>query len=147
MNPTLSYELYIAASPDKVWSALTDGALTEQYFYGTRLTGTLERGAKVAYLAGDMRMVEAEVVAVKKGAQLVIHQRSLWDEKVAKDAASKVSWELEAAGEATHLKLVHDGFTGETETYKQSAAGWPVILSGMKTLIETGRPLKLPSQS
>jgi uncharacterized protein YndB with AHSA1/START domain len=147
MTPKLTYDVYIAASPDRVWSALTDGGLTEQYFYGTRVKSAFERGAKIDYLAGDMKRVEGEIVSVKKGQALVMSQRMVWDDKVKADPASQVAWELEAAGEATHLRLVHDGFTAENETFKQSAQGWPVILSGMKTLLETGKPLKLPSMS
>jgi uncharacterized protein YndB with AHSA1/START domain len=140
----LAYELYIAAPAERVWKALTDGALTAQYFYGTRVESSFRRGASIAYGAGGQTLVEGEVLGVEPNRQLVISQRATWDPGVAADPASKVSWQLTPMGEATRLSLVHDGFEGETETYKQSAAGWPVILSGLKTLLETGRPLVLP---
>jgi uncharacterized protein YndB with AHSA1/START domain len=142
-DPKLSYEIYIAAPAARVWSALTDGALTEQYFYGTRVESAFEAGAPIAYAAGGARMVEGEVLAVDRGTRLTISQRATWDEKVAADPASRVAWELAPMGDATRLGLVHDGFGGETETYRQSAAGWPLILSSLKTLLETGRPLVL----
>lgn len=145
-DPQLSYELYIAAPAARVWGALTEGALTEQYFYGTRVESTFARGAPISYTAGGARMVEGEVVAVDPGSKLTILQRATWDAQVAADKASRVAWELQPLGEATRLSLVHDGFGGETATYQQSAAGWPVILSSLKTLLETGRPLVLPAQ-
>jgi uncharacterized protein YndB with AHSA1/START domain len=58
----LSYELYLAAPAEQVWAALTDGAVTEKYFYGTRLEGKLEKGGQIAYLAGNMKMVDGEVL-------------------------------------------------------------------------------------
>jgi uncharacterized protein YndB with AHSA1/START domain len=140
----LSYDLYIAAPAERVWDAITDGAVTEQYFYGTRVKSSFRRGAEIAYAAGDAKMIEGEVVAVEKGHKRVLSQRALWDDGVAADPASQVTWELSSVGSATKVSLMHEGFRGETETFKQSAAGWPVILSGMKTLLETGRPLVLP---
>src|SRR5450631_417884 len=137
----LTYDLYVAASPDRVWDALTNGTLTEQYFYGTRVKSSFERGAEITYTARDTKMIEGEVMAVDSGHKLVISQRALWDPRVAEDPASQVRWELSAMGAATKITLVHDGFDRETETFKQSAAGWPVVLSSMKTLIETGKPL------
>lgn len=140
----LTYDLYVAASPDRVWDALTNGTLTEQYFYGTRVRSSFELGAEIAYTARDTKMVEGKVMAVERGHKLVISQRALWDPRLAADPTSQVSWELSPMGAATKITLVHDGFDRETETFKQSAAGWPVILSSMKTLIETGKPLALP---
>ncbi|MBS2031149.1 MAG: SRPBCC domain-containing protein [Deltaproteobacteria bacterium] len=145
---TLSYELYLAAPAADVWKALTDGAQTEQYFYGTRLVSSLKPGAPLQYLAGEAKMVEGEIVEIERGRRLVARQRSLWDEKVAADPASTVAWELTPMGErATRLTLVQSGFARETETYTQHAQGWPVILSSLKTLVETGKPLVLPAQA
>lgn len=143
----LTYDIYIAAPVDRVWSALTDGALTEKYFYGTRVKSSFAQGAALVYTAGESSLVEGTVVEITPGRSLALSQRSLWDPSVAADAPSKVRWELSPMGDATKLTLVHDGFAGETETFKQSAAGWPVVLSGLKTLLETGRALELPQAS
>ena len=143
----LTYDYYLAAPADAVWKAITDGAEMEKYFYGTRLVGRLERGASLAYEAGGASLVEGRVIDIEHGKRLVSQQRSLWDEKVAADPASTVRWELTAMGpKATRLVLVHGGFDRKTETYEQSARGWPVILSSLKTLVETGAPLVLPQE-
>src|SRR4051812_14400866 len=103
----LSYELYFAAPADKVWTALTDAAMTERYFYGTRLEGKLEKGAQIASLAGDMKMVDGEVLEVERGRRFVARQRSLWDDKVARDPGSRVAWEITALGpRAARLTLL-----------------------------------------
>ena len=128
----LTYDIYIAAPIDRVWSALIDGALTEKYFYGTRVESSFAKGAALVYTAGDTPMVEGTVVEVVPGRLLELSQRFVWDPAVAADAPSKVRWELESMGDATKLSLIHDGFVGETETFKQSAGGWPVVLSASR---------------
>jgi hypothetical protein len=55
-----------------------------------------------------------------------------------------VTWEIQALGEVCKLTLTHDDFDGITETYRQVGSGWNPVLSGLKTLLETGRPLAIP---
>jgi uncharacterized protein YndB with AHSA1/START domain len=141
----LTYEMYLAAPAEKVWKALVEGEQTQRYFYGTRLHSSLEPGSPLSYLAGETRMVEGRVLEIERGKKLVCEQRSLWDEKVARDPATTVRWEILPLGpEVSRLTLSHHDFSGETETYRQSAQGWPVILSSLKTWVETGRTLALP---
>jgi len=65
-----------------------------------------------------------------------------WDDEVAADPPSRITWEIEPAGDGlSKLTVVHDGFAGETNTYGQVGGGMPYILSGLKTLLETGQPL------
>jgi hypothetical protein len=65
-----------------------------------------------------------------------------WDPDV-NDEPTRVTWQITPMGEACLLSVTHDGFTSETETYQQTKGGWPVILSGLKTLVETGETLKI----
>ena len=68
--------------------------------------------------------------------------RAHWDESVASDRPSRVTYELSAAGPTTtRLRVIHDDFDGPTATYKGSVEGWPVMMSSLKTLLETGKPL------
>jgi uncharacterized protein YndB with AHSA1/START domain len=65
-----------------------------------------------------------------------------WDEATAKDRASRVTYELSATGpKTTKLRVMHDDFDAETATYKGSIDGWPLMLSSLKTLLESGKPL------
>ena len=64
-----------------------------------------------------------------------------WDDGVAADEPSRISWGIERQGEACKLTVTHDGFAAETETYRQIGGGMPYILSGLKMLLETGKPL------
>ena len=70
--------------------------------------------------------------------------RAHWGETVSKDPASRVTYEPSPAGPSTtKLRIVHDDFESEIATYRESVAGWPVILWSLKTLLETGQPLQL----
>lgn len=65
-----------------------------------------------------------------------------WDEAVSKDAPSRVTYQLTPINATTtRLNLVHDDFAGETATYTGSVAGWPLMLSSLKSLLETGKPI------
>jgi uncharacterized protein YndB with AHSA1/START domain len=140
-----SYEVYIAAPPAQVWKGLVDGELTRQYVYGTRFQGRLDPGAPYAFVGeGDFPVVDGTILEVAPEKRLVITWAAHWDEAAAKDRASRVRYELTASGpRATKLQVVHDDFDGETATYRGSVDGWPLMLSSLKTLLETGKPLEV----
>jgi len=140
----LSYEVYIAVPPNKVWEALTDGSITKHYFYGARVESKFVKGTPIAYLGdGDFRLLEGKILEAEPGKRLVTTFRALWDDSVTKDAPSRVSWEISPAGEATKLTITHDGFKNARASFEQSVGGWPVILSSLKTYLETGKALKI----
>lgn len=138
-----SYELYIAAPPEKVWKGLIDGELTKQYVYGTRILSTLKQGAPYAYLGdGDFTVVDGRILEIEPAKRLVMTWSAHWDEAVSKDAPSRVTYQLTAVNPTTtKLNLVHDDFAAETATYTGSVASWPLMLSSLKSLLETGKPI------
>jgi hypothetical protein len=81
------------------------------------------------------------VLEAELGRKLVTTFDACWDDGVAVDEPSRISWDIERQGDACKLTVTHDGFAGETETYRKISGGMPYILSGLKTLLETGRPL------
>jgi uncharacterized protein YndB with AHSA1/START domain len=145
-KPVITYEIYVAASPDKVWKGLVDGDLTKQYVYGTRFDSELKQGAPYAYLGdGDWKVVEGTILHVKPQERLAMTWSAHWDELAKKDRPSRVTYELEATGpDVTRLRVVHDDFDSETATFKGSVNAWPMMLSSLKTLLESGRPLTFP---
>lgn len=138
-----SYELYIAAPAAKVWKGLIDGEATKQYVYGTRLQSTLKQGAPYAYIGdGDFKVVDGRILEVEPEKRLVMTWSAHWDESVAKDPPSRVTYQLTPVDPGTtKLSLVHDDFAAETPTYTGSVAGWPLMLSSLKSLLETGKPI------
>lgn len=65
-----------------------------------------------------------------------------YDESLTGEGASRVTWELEESGGVTKLTTVHDQFPTGSRVYENVACGWPLVLSGLKTLVETGQPLQ-----
>ena len=138
-----SYEIYIGAPAAKVWAGIVDGEMTRHYVYATRFDSTLKKGAPYAYLGqGDFKVVDGEIVEIEPEKRLVMSWQAHWDEAVAHDRPSRVTYQLSTAGpSATKLHIVHDDFDGLTATYTGSVAGWPLMMSSLKSLLETGKPL------
>jgi uncharacterized protein YndB with AHSA1/START domain len=91
--------------------------------------------------------IRGEVVEAEPGRRLVTSFDARWDDGVAADAPSRITWDIEQQGDACKLKVTHDGFEAETETFRQIAGGMPYILSGLKTLLETGKPLAVAARA
>jgi len=142
-NVEFTYDIYIGAPMDKVWKGIIDGEMTRHYVYGTRLETELKKGATYAYVGdGGFRVVDGEILEIEPEKRLVMSWKAHWDDAVAKDRPSRVSYELSSAGPSTsRLHFVHDSFDGETATYAGSVDGWPLMLSSLKSLLETGKPL------
>jgi len=84
-------------------------------------------------------MLDGEVLDVNPQERLATTFQARSDEKVSKDKASRLTWDLTPMGQSTKITLTHDRFGVENATYKQSASGWNAILSSLKTYVETGR--------
>ena len=138
---TLVYELYIAAAPEDVWAALTQSELTRQYYYGNDVVSDWAPGSTLVYRdsSDGSEPIRCHVIEADRPRRLV-HTFSFPETG---DAPSRVSWRIEPRGAATLLILTHDEFEGETSTYRSVAHGWVPILSGLKTLLETGKPIDI----
>lgn len=146
MTPGLRhvYEVYIRTGPQKLWQAIVDPALTVRYFYGTAVESTLEVGAPIRWREPDgTSALEGVVFEVEPPARLVHSFMMLHDAEACHDRPSRVTWEIDALGETCKLTLVHDEFESETATWREVAHGWNPVLSGLKTLLETGKPLDI----
>jgi uncharacterized protein YndB with AHSA1/START domain len=134
------YEVYIAATPEKVWAAITQPELTRQYYYGTTVESEWTPGSSLVYRNPDgSEAIHCEVVEADPPKRLV--QTFSFPETG--DPPSRVTWTIEARGAASLLVLTHDEFAAETSTYKSVQHGWVPILSGLKTLLETGKPIEI----
>ena len=104
----------------------------------------VQKGAPISCFGDrEFNIVDGEIVEVKPQERLVTTFQAHWDEKVSKDKPSRVAWELTPRGESSKVTLVDDRFDSETATYKQSPDGWNIILSTLKTFLETGKPVLL----
>jgi uncharacterized protein YndB with AHSA1/START domain/DNA-binding transcriptional ArsR family regulator len=138
------YEIYIRATPERIWQAITDPDLVQRYYFNSVIESDFQPGSPLIYRQADTGRldIEGEVVEADPPRKLVHTMAVRWDPDV-NDEPTRVTWEITPMGEACLLSVTHDGFTSETETYHQTKGGWPMILSGLKTLVETGEPLKI----
>lgn len=141
-----AYEMVIRATPSRVWQAITDGDMTAKYSLGARIQSTWRPGDDLSFVAEDGSLMSAgTVVEVDPGRRLVYRARLLYDPALAGDAPIRLTWEIQALGEQCRVVLTHDDFDGETATYRAVVGGVPTLMSSIKSLLETGRALALPT--
>jgi len=140
---TQVYQLYMRATVDEVWQAITDPAVIEKYFHRAKVDATFEVGSVITKRSPDGSQLWSSntVLECDPPRRLVHTWRSLYDEELAEEPESRVTWEVEAAGEGmTKLTLIHDRLEDSPKT-ADSVRGWAYILSGLKSVLETGEGL------
>jgi len=138
-------QLYLQAPAGKVWEALVDPAVASLYYLAPLLYPLKKAGGQVAYGNGESVMISGIILDHRPGAALR-HTFAFMQPDGTRGSESTVLYDLEAIGEElTLLRLVHGGFEGGDQgDFESISSGWPVILSSLKTLLETGRPLQWP---
>jgi len=142
---TQVYQLYIKASPEEIWEAITRPEFTTKYFHGSYVDSTFEPGAPYFGYSTDRSLlwVDGEVLEADPPRRLQHTWRALYDEESAAEPHSRVTWQIEPQDDGSCLlTVVHDQLEGSPKTAQSvSGAGWMHVLSGLKTLLETGEPL------
>ncbi|MGA7322945.1 MAG: SRPBCC domain-containing protein [Rhodomicrobium sp.] len=142
-KPKHMFTTIIRTAPEALWDALVNPEKTQLYFpYRPVRTGG-RAGTPYDRLALDgTAVIKGEVLEANPFTRLVITFAAQWDASVRNDPPSRVTYEIEQQAECCKLTVVHDEFEGETQTYRLVGDGWPATLSGLKTLLETGKPLQ-----
>jgi uncharacterized protein YndB with AHSA1/START domain len=134
---TQIYQVFIRATPEAIWDAITKPEFTAKYFHGARITISPDHYDSLGpdgAVWGD-----AEVTEFDPPRRLVHGWRSLYDPEMAGEAESRVTWEIEPQDGYSLLTVTHDRLDGAPKTAESvSGAGWMMVLSGLKTLLETG---------
>ena len=142
MKPEFNYVTFIDAPRKKVWQALTDPAFTKNYWFNTEVQSDWKVGSKVSYVLKDgVAAVSGEVVKIDEPNELVYTFQAHAHEE-AKDEVTTVQFLLEKAGETTKLSVRHYDFEEGTKLLESISNGWPLILSGLKTYLESDKVLK-----
>lgn len=138
-RPKHVYKQYIRATPEAIWSAITDPNQSSQYFFGVQVKSTWTADAPIEYLNGNdgSPAIQGTILEIDPPRKLV-HTFKEFQENSRDDRPSRVTWEIEPAGEVCAVTLIHDDFDSETATYHNVGGGWPMVLSNLKTLLETG---------
>jgi len=138
------YEIYIKTTPERLWEAITDPDMRAKYNFGASILSDWTEGSRFRMGARDGSIVlgEGENLEVDPPHRLVQTMRALWSEEVKGEGTSRVTWEIEQVADSCRLTVVHDQLReGANE---QLYGGWPMLLSGLKTLLETGETLTTP---
>jgi uncharacterized protein YndB with AHSA1/START domain len=137
------YEIYIRATPEEVWTAITDPSFTRQYFHGTAWDEPPVEGEPFrTSLASGGGAVDGVVEVADRPRRLVHTWHTLYDPELAAEPPSRVEWHIDPAGEGlTRLRLVHGDLGLSPKTWANVEHGWVWILDAMKTLLETGERL------
>jgi len=144
VQTTQVYQVFIKATPEAIWDAITKPEFSSRYFYGSEIDSTFVPGARyLQWSPGREQMwVDGEVVESDPPRRLVHTWLSLWDEEQGAEQPSRVTWEIEPGDDGVSLlTVVHDRLEGAPKTAASVSGGWMRILSGLKTLLETGEPL------
>ena len=142
------YVTYIRTTPEELWDALTDPAKTKLFFHDSEVRSDFEVGATIEYLVADdsgqtKPALSGEILEVEPGRRLV-HSFAFASTD---DPPSRVTWEIEPLGDVVKVTVLHDEFESETETFTSVAQGWPPVIAGLKTYLETGEALRVPMPS
>lgn len=136
------FEIYIKTTPDLLWNAITDTGMRRKYNFGLAVTSDWTPGSRYQGVGQGTPILEGENLEVDPPRRLVQSFRALWSEDVTSEGTSRVTWEIVPVGDSCLLKVTHDQLREEAN--EQLYGGWPMILSGIKTLLETGETLTTP---
>jgi uncharacterized protein YndB with AHSA1/START domain len=144
-KPATVYTIYIASTPEQVWEALTSGELSKQYFFGNSVEIEQKVGGSYIVRQGDGTLhISGEVVECDPPRKLTFTFNVNWPALIEKLGETLVSYEIEQAGDAVRLTMTesHDR-TLSDDILSGGRQGWPAILSSLKSLLETGKPLQV----
>jgi uncharacterized protein YndB with AHSA1/START domain len=138
------FEIYIKTTPERLWEALTDPDMRAKYSFGSRIESDWTPGSSYQASGPDGTgvLVEGENVEVEPPRRLVQTMTALWSDDVKREGASRVTFEIAPVGDSCRLTVTHDQL--REGAHDEIYGGWPMILSGLKTLLETGELLTTP---
>ena len=138
------FEIYIRTTPEQLWRAITDPEVRAKYHFGCRVSSEWAPGSRVevSHPKAPSLLGEGEVLEADPPRRLVHTLSALWDDAVRAEGVSRVTWEIEPVGDSCRLTLTHDQMREGANA--QIYGGWPMVLSGLKTWLETGELLTTP---
>jgi uncharacterized protein YndB with AHSA1/START domain/DNA-binding transcriptional ArsR family regulator len=138
------FEIYIRTTPERLWQAITDPDVRARYQFGASVHSAWTVGSsyKVLHPRASGSLIEGDNLEIDPPHRLVQSYHAVWDDDIAAEGTSRVTWEIEAVGHSCRLTVVHDQLSDDTDPHVYG--GWPMILSGLKTWLETGQELTTP---
>jgi uncharacterized protein YndB with AHSA1/START domain len=140
---TAVFEIYVKTTPERLWEAITNPELRAKYSFGVQTHSDWTPGSGyTSGVPGVIDIAEGENLEVDPPNRLVQTFRALWSDEVKAVGTSRVTWEIRKVGDSCQLTVIHDQLP--LDANPEVFGGWPMILSGLKTLLETGELLDTP---
>jgi uncharacterized protein YndB with AHSA1/START domain/DNA-binding transcriptional ArsR family regulator len=136
------FEIYIKTTPERLWHAITDTEMRAKYSFGAVVTSDWKQGSRYESKGHNNLIFEGENLEVDPPRRLVQSFRAMWGEDVKSEGTSRITYEITPVGDSCRLTVIHDQLREGAND--QLYGGWPMILSGLKTLLETGEMLTTP---
>ncbi len=138
------YEIYIRTTPERLWEAITDPDIRAKYNFGASVSSDWKVGAPLTMGVDSMgvELAEGEILEVDPPRRLVHTMTALWGDDVKAEGATRVAWDIVQVQDSCHLTVTHDQMREGAND--QIFGGWPMILSGLKTWLESGQLLTTP---
>lgn len=140
-KPEFVYTTFIKTTPEKLWHALTDKAFTESYWFCCSLTSDWKVGSRMHMDKGGKVVNECVVLVSDPPRRLSYSWQSVFDDEMKKERPSRVTYVIEPSQNAVKLTVTHEGFAEGSKTLPSISEGWPLVLSSLKSILETGHPL------
>ena len=138
------FEIYIKTTPERLWEALTNSEMRAKYSFGVGVETDWEPGSRWRAVTPKAPgpISHGEVLEVDPPRRLVQSFQALWSDEVERAGTSRVTYEIEPVADSCRLTVIHDQLPEDVND--EIYGGWPMILSGLKTLLETGETLTTP---
>ena len=138
------FEIYIRTTPDRLWQAITDPATRARFQFGAGIESDWTAGSdyRVTHPGRPGGLVDGQNLEVDPPRRLVQTYHAVWDDDLAAQGTSRVTWQIDAVGDSCRLLVTHDQLAADADPHLYG--GWPMILSALKTWLETGRELTTP---
>jgi len=144
-KPVHIYKAYIRAAVTEVWEAIVDGDKTVQYFYGTRVESDWQVGSSMNYYDANGKMVsEGEIIAIDPPKRIEFTFQALWDAELVAEGPAREVWSIADVNGMAELTIELFDVAVDGKTYDDFINGFPYIVSGLKSLLETGAGLPAP---
>ncbi len=135
------YEIFIRTTPAELWHALLDPEFTKKYFFGTLVKTDARKGSAIVYTfpngapCVDGEILECDPPRTLSHTWIIRYSPELAEER------SVVTWSIEQRGECCKLTATHELSEAPKSAKHVATEGWSLVLSGLKTLLETGKAL------
>jgi uncharacterized protein YndB with AHSA1/START domain len=143
-KPSFVYVTYIAATPEKVFAALTGKEATEKFWFGNAVTSDWKIGSPLEFRREGKLIVQGKVLENDPPRRLSYTFHAMHEPHNGKEKPSRVVFDLEQQRDQVKLTVTHDDFAEDSKVFPAISQGWPLVLSSLKSYIEAGRVLWAP---